>query len=330
MQTVLVVGAGTMGAVHVRAYQEMGNVKLAGIVDIRKEKAEALVDPGESMIYTSFDEAVRTLGDVDIIDICLPTYLHKEFVIKAADVASHVICEKPISRHMEDAEVMIDYCEKRGVQLFVGHVVRFFPEYAKIKQTLDAGAIGQPGVARASRVGGFPRGWNDWYANLGFSGGPVLDVIIHDFDFLRWCFGEVERVFAKSLIGRQLGRMDYDLVTLRFQNGTIAHVEGSWAHQSFKTALEIAGDKGIVDYDSTKEKPLTATINSKQSRNEGVTVPESPLKESPHFRELKHFVDCIENDRKPLVSPHDAKKAIEISLAALESIETGKPVTLNS
>ncbi|TGV29434.1 gfo/Idh/MocA family oxidoreductase, partial [Mesorhizobium sp. M00.F.Ca.ET.186.01.1.1] len=203
-----------------------------------------------------------------------------------------------------------------------------FPEYEKSRQLVNDGTIGNVGVARTFRGGIFPTAWNDWYADYKNSGGLVLDMIIHDFDFLRWCFGDVERVYAKSLLGRGFARIDYALVTLRFKSGMIAHVEGSWAHEGFSMKMELAGSEGIIQYDSAKEKPLIAVNRAKQAGMGGVAVPESPLRENPYFRELKHFIDCIENDLEPRVTVEDAVKAVEIARAALESIETGKPVTL--
>lgn len=330
MLRILLIGAGTMGTVHAKAYTAMKNVELVGIADIRPEKGGTLAAECSTAFFTSFEEAVASLEDIDVIDICLPTYLHKEYVKKAANLGKHVVCEKPLARNLEDAREIINTCQEKGVQLYVGHVLRFFPEYKNAKALLEAESIGKPAVARTFRGGIFPTAWNDWYGDYKNSGSLTLDMIIHDFDFLRWCFGEVERVYAKGLHGRHALRMDYSLVTIRFKNGVIAHVEGSWAHEGFAMKLEIAGQTGIIDYDSSKEKPLIATTRNKEQAGGGVAVPESPLKENPYFKELEHFMECIINGTEPIVTAEDAYKAMEISLAALESIETGKPITLNA
>ncbi|WP_026679164.1 Gfo/Idh/MocA family protein [Fictibacillus gelatini] len=327
MQHVLVIGAGTMGTVHASSYAKMENVELAGIVDIRKQIGGPLAAKLNTNYFTSFEEAVTQLPRIDVIDVCLPTYLHKKYVLKAADLGKHVICEKPLARTKEDAKEMISYCKEKGVKLFVGHVLRFFPEYVKAKEIIDKNEIGKPAMARTTRGGIFPTAWNDWYADYKNSGGLVLDMIIHDIDFLRWCFGDVKRVYAKSVLGRSFNRIDYALLTLRFENGMIAHVEGTWAHEGFSTYLEIAGDNGIIEFDSKKEKSIYAQIRQKENGG-GVAVPSSPLKENPYYQELAHFMECIENDCEPIVSAEDAFKAVEISLAALESIETGKVVEI--
>ncbi|PJN56252.1 hypothetical protein PAEVO_29750 [Paenibacillus sp. GM2FR] len=330
MLQVLVIGAGAMGRTHAAAYASMPDVQLAGIADIQTEKAQQLADRHGAQAYASFEAAVEGLGSdvVDVIDVCLPTPLHKEYVVKAADIGKHVICEKPLARSEEDARFIINYCHEKGVRLFVGHVLRFFPEYVKAKSLLDQGSIGKPAVIRAGRGGGYPVGWNHWYSDFGASGGITLDAMIHDFDYLRWCFGEVERVYAKGLHGRHQAQLDYSLVTLRFRSGVIAHVEGTWAHEGFSMNLEMAGTSGIIDYDSAKDSPLLFKTRSSSATIPGVVVPESPLEHSPYYRELEHFMSCIRDGCEPLVTAEDAYEALRIALAAIASMASGEPVVI--
>lgn len=326
---VLLIGAGTMGSVHGEAFAKMENTFLAGIVDKNLEKAKKLAEKLQTKAFQTFEEAIGKLEKVEVVSICLPTPFHKTFLKKAADQGLHVICEKPLARNLNDAREMIEYCKEKAVKLFVGHVVRFFPEYVRAKKIMDEGTIGNVAVVRTYRGGGFPNGSDDWYANYESSGGLVLDMIIHDFDFLRWCFGEVERVYAKSIKEGNLKRIDYSLVTLRFKSGVIAHVEGSWAHQAFTTRFELAGQSGIIEHDSSKTVPIVFEGRKKSTAGGGVAVPESPLKHNPYFVELDHFINCIKTDKDPIVSAEDAYKAMEIALSALKSIETGREVVIN-
>ncbi|WP_082235346.1 Gfo/Idh/MocA family protein [Halobacillus massiliensis] len=329
MKNILLIGAGTMGTVHAQTYQSIKDANLVGIVDFRKEKANELAKASETQAFYSLEDAVEELEQIDLIDICLPTHLHKEYVQKAADLGVHVCCEKPLALTLEEADEMMNYCDEKGVRLFVGHVVRFFPEYVQAKEKVEQGVIGKPAVVRTSRGGVFPTGWTDWYADFNKSGGLLLDLVIHDFDYLRWCFGEVERVFAKNLSSRRNDRNDYSLVTLRFNNGIIAHVEGTWAHEGFSSKFEFAGTKGIIDYDSSEVSPVRAVKKSPVQQTSGVVVPESPLKATPFYKELSHFIECLEKDQEPIVTPQDGYKAMEIAFAAKKSAETGEPVYLN-
>jgi predicted dehydrogenase len=176
-----------------------------------------------------------------------------------------------------------------------------------------------------------PRAWNDWYAQPELSGGCILDLIIHDFDWLRWTFGEVERVFAKGLVKTQLPAFDYALVTLRFESGAIAHVEGTWADPGgFKVTLEIAGDEGLLEYNFNQPTgaPFKAALNVEDGPRAAVAIPESPTNANPYQLELAHFLDSVEAGVTPSITPQDGRASVQIALAALESIETGQAVTL--
>lgn len=333
MKKVLLLGAGTMGTVHALAYEKMKGVKLVGIVDIRKEVADQLASKTNSSAFYSFESALSNLkNNIDVIDVCLPTYLHKKFVLQAAGIVENVICEKPLARNAEEAKEMMDYCAEKEVKLFVGHVVRFFSEYSRVKQIVDAKKIGTPAVIRTTRGGAFPVAWENWYGDFDKSGGLILDLLIHDFDFLRATFGEVERVFAKSLSRTDALQLniDYALITLRFKSGVIAHLEGTWAHEGFSSAIEISGDKGIVEYNSSKITPLKFVSREKTDGSRGVEVPESPLNNNPYFLELEHFIHCINTGEQPVVTALDGLKAIEIAAAAQRSSELGRPISLQS
>lgn len=325
---VLVLGAGTMGSVHAQAYAGMPHVHLLGIVDSDLERAVDLATNLNTRAFDSFG-AVLAHEHVDVVDICLPTSLHKTYILQAAEAKVHVISEKPITLSVEDARECIDACEAAGVRFFVGQVVRFFPEYRQIQELVQAGELGEIGTVRALRGGAYPHGWNNWYSDSAQSGSLIVDLMIHDFDFLRWCFGEVERVYTKTLTDRAIPGIDHALVSLRFRNGVIAHVEGTWAEPSgFSTELEICGSQGMVHHKSGESVAVQLQQRATTSESTGVAVPASPLQQSPYYRELEHFLACIRDNTEALVIPEDALKALEISLAALASARLGDAVTL--
>lgn len=326
MLKVAVIGAGTMGLVHTDAYKKMKDVELTGIVDIRQETGQWLAERQGTSYYSSLEQLLLK-ENPDVVDICVPTYLHREYVEKAAKAKKHIICETPIARSLEDAKAIIEICEKEGVQLFIANVLRFFPEFKRIQELVNSERIGKVGTVRTMRGGEYPIGWGDWYANVEKSGSLLVDMLVHDFDFLRWCFGEVERVFAKSQLGRDRMRMDHALVGLRFQNGVIAHAEGTWAYpEGFRTEVEIAGEKGIIHHNSDESIPIKAALRKSKASLIGGSPLESPLKTTPHQLELEHFIHCLRTGAKPVSTAEDGLKALEISLAALESVQSGQPV----
>jgi len=318
------VGAGFMGGVHLNAYAGIPGVEVVGVADARPENAEAAAALVGARPYYSYEGLVAS-EEVEVVDVCLPTSLHRDLALRAARDGKHVILEKPIARTLEDAAEIIEAFSGEGPRLFVGHVVRFFPEYVAIKGMVEAGDLGTVGVVRTSRRSPFLTGWNDWYADWHASGGVLLDLVIHDFDFLRWTFGEVERVYARGVLGREYNRLDYALVTLRFEGGAIAHVEGHWGYPgAFNYRIEVAGSRALVTADSTEPAPLellraTAAPGQPPAVAAGV---------SPYQAELEHFVSCIATGEEPVVGGRDAYEALKIGLAATQSVLTGRPVTL--
>jgi UDP-N-acetylglucosamine 3-dehydrogenase len=315
------VGAGFMGGVHLNAYANIPEAEVVGVADTSWESAVAGAELVGARPYKSYDELVAA-EDVKVVDICLPTAFHKDLALRAAGEGRHVILEKPIARTIEDAREILDAFSGGGPRLFVGHVVRFFPEYVGIKEKIDAGELGTIGVVRTSRRSPFLRGWNDWYADWRVSGGVLVDLVIHDFDFLRWTLGNIERVYARGVQGREYNRLDYALVTLRFEGGAIAHVEGHWGYPGpFNYSIEVAGSRAILIADSTERATLDLV-------GSGAEAPDLASGKSPYERELAHFVRCIATGEEPVVKPGDAYEALRISLAATESIVKGEPVTL--
>lgn len=135
MVKVAIIGAGFMGSMHAEVYGQLPNVKVAAIVDTRGEKAKFLAEKVGAIPYLTIDQ-VFSKPDITIVDICLPTFLHKEFVIKAAEAKKDIVCEKPIALTLEDAKEMVDICKKNRVRFMVAHVIRFWPEYAFIKKIM--------------------------------------------------------------------------------------------------------------------------------------------------------------------------------------------------
>jgi UDP-N-acetylglucosamine 3-dehydrogenase len=316
------VGAGFMGGVHLDAYAGIPDVEVVGVADARVEAAVAGAEMVGARPYASYEELVAA-EDVEVVDVCLPTAFHRDVAVRAAGEGRHVILEKPIARTMEDAREIVEAFSGDGPQLFVGHVVRFFPEYLGIKEKIDARDLGTVGVVRTCRRSPFLLGWNDWYADWRVSGGVLLDLVIHDFDFLRWILGEVQRVYARGMLGREYNRLDYVLVTLRFESGAIAHVEGHWGYPGpFNYSIEVAGSDALLTANSTEPGSLQLIGGDPEE------IPDLASGESPYARELEHFIHCIATGEEPIVQANDAREALRIGLAATESVLTGEPVTL--
>jgi predicted dehydrogenase len=267
---------------------------------------------------------------VELVDICTPTPLHKPMVLQAAKAGKHVICEKPIALTPEDAGAMIHACKEAGVRFFVGMVVRFFPQYRLAKELLAGGQIGTPAVLRLKRVSYVPqRSPDNWYFDPLLSGGMIVDLMIHDFDYGRWLAGEVERVYARS--SRTLGeRAQYVQAVLRFRSGAIALVEGGWAYPPgvFRTAFDLSGTGGLIEWSSDQPSPVLTYFPPQPNDTASVGLPVSGLGDDPYTAEIRHAYHAVQTGTDFEVTAEDALEALRISRAVEESLSTGRPVSL--
>jgi UDP-N-acetylglucosamine 3-dehydrogenase len=329
---VAIVGAGFIGQIHTSCISSIENAKIRWVLDIDENTGARLAEKTGAE-YTRELSPILADRETQVVIHGLPTVYRLGYLQEYVDAGKHIFCEKPLARTLEEAKKIVRLVKTYSKLFYVGHVVRFFWEYEQAHRLVKEKAIGSPGIARVSRCGGFPDfGSNDWYGDFEKSGGVALDLAIHDFDFLLWTFGGVKRIFASGMLGRDVHHADYMLAILNLQNGMLAHAEASWceARGSFWTAFEIAGSEGLIEYDSRTAKPLGLM---KKQRNETdptdrALVQEKPLIENPYLRQMRHFLSCVESGSKPLVTVSDAYQALQVSLAAVESIRTGKPVTI--
>jgi predicted dehydrogenase len=320
------IGAGRFGMRHLSSYKEIENVQITGVMDIQEEKAQYAADFMNTTAYASMTEMLEK-EEPDILDICLPTSCRYDIIKQACKFPLRAIfVEKPMGRTAAECEMIIDECHHAGIRLFVGHILRYFPQYAEAKRQIDSGAVGQVVTVRSRRGGPFPDASSPWYADFEQSGGVSLDLMIHDFDWLRWCLGDPQRVFAKGLVTGKTSnepmQRDYSLVTIRFRSGAIAHVEGSWADPAgFRTGFEIAGDLGLLEFNFNLQSPSFFEIRDKNGSH-------TPSVDShPCTAELNDFLHALDANVPARVSSQDALEAVRIAEAAMESMRTGKPVS---
>jgi myo-inositol 2-dehydrogenase / D-chiro-inositol 1-dehydrogenase len=324
-----IVGAGFMGTTHAAGWADTP-ATIAGFTAETSREADILAKRYHAKVYPSLDEM---LPDVEVVDICSPTHLHHEMALKAAAAGKHIICEKPLARTTSQAQEILDACKKAGVQLLVAHVVRFFPEYALAHSAVMAGQIGKPGVLRLHRGSYRPKKpAGNWFLDEEKSGGILMDLMIHDYDYARWVAGDVETVSARRVTeAHPEAPVDYGLVILSHRSGALSHVAGAWAYPppTFRTHLEIAGDRGLIEFDSDGTAPIqNMVLKTTGSDAPDVALPSSPVSESPYTTQIKEFYSALAEGKPPRVSATDGLVAVQIAEAALESAHTGQPVKL--
>ncbi|HSL31181.1 MAG TPA: Gfo/Idh/MocA family oxidoreductase [Anaerolineales bacterium] len=326
-----IVGVGFMGTTHAAGWSDTP-ARITGFTSETQQETGALAEQYGAKVYPTLE---TMLPDVDVVDICSPTHLHHEMTLKAAAAGKHVICEKPLARTTEQAQEMIRACRKAGVQLLVAHVVRFFPEYALAHAAVTGGQIGKPGVIRLHRGSYRPKKpAGNWFLDEAKSGGILMDLMIHDYDYARWVAGEVEMVSARRVTEHHPDApVDYGLVILGHRSGALSHIAGAWAYPppTFRTRLEIAGDRGLIEFDSDGSAPIQNLIlKTGGSESPDVGLPSSPVSESPYTTQIKEFYRALADGESTRVAASDGLAAVQIAEAAIQSAQTGQPVKIGT
>ncbi len=337
MVRVGIIGAGFMGSMHGTVYSQLPDVKIVGIADIRGDKAKSLATKFKTIAYFDPDQLIKK-EDVTLIDVCLPTFLHKEYVIKAAEAGKDVICEKPIALTVEDADEMIKVCEKNRVRFAVAQVIRFWSEYKYLKDIYDSGKYGNLITITMRRVSPIPTwGWQDWLLDQEKSGGALIDLHIHDTDFLLYLVKErPKKIYSK--IAKRNGLDAHVFTIFTFKNGMIAEVEGCFdfpPNFPFEMSFTAKFEKATIDFNSNKSPSLVCYELSgkidkpifQKIKANGVEGNIEDL--GGYFFELRYFIDhIIHNKPFQIVTPQDARNSLEIVLKEKESALKGIEVEM--
>ena len=215
-----------------------------------------------------------------------------------------MLVEKPMARTVEECAALISVAAKAGVALMPGQVVRFFPEFAAANRAVREGRVGRPAAVRTRRGGKAPKGSDMWFQDHARSGGLLLDLAVHDFDWMLWTFGDVESVFSRSVrLGHPVEGAefegDYALTTLKFKSGCVGHVETTWMDPAgFRVTFEVCGSDGMSEYDSRSVATLRIH-DAAGSRSESNLAPT----DDPFYLELRAFVEGAAKGGKMPVAP---------------------------
>lgn len=321
-----IVGAGGMGNVHALKYSLMPDVEIH-VFDISKHKLEAFARRHEIKAHSKLESLLST---IDALDVCTPTDTHAGIAIPALERGISTLVEKPIAGSMEDCHGMINAAKKGGATLMPAQVVRFFPEHRKAHELIASGSIGRVASVRLRRGGRAPQGQDGWFLDPGRSGGVLLDLAVHEFDWLCWTLGPVMEVMSRSVtLGPRIEGADfvgdYALTTLTHASGCISHVESTWMDPSgFRTTIEAAGSEGVIEFDSRQNPSLRVHLQDSGSRPENLM---DPL-DDPYYLQLRSFVDAVTGKAGYPVSADEGAAAVRIALAAIESARSCQPVKI--
>ncbi len=305
MLKVALVGIGGISTTHISVWEAQENAELVALCDARREQLEKY---SHKHCYTDFDEMLSQ-EDIDILDICLPTFLHASFAIKAMERGIHVLCEKPISLELEDVAQMYGAAQRNGVKLMVAQVLRFWPEYEAIRKMYDEGTYGKLLSGSMSRLHTIPG--NGWMAQEERSGLVPFDLHIHDLDFLVYAFGTptVADVHRSK-------RPDQDYLRATYEFGDFfVSAEAAWyaAPYPFAARFIFQFERAVAALEGGKltvyEKGGKSYCPVDGDSGNAVSVPGG----SAYAKEIAYFVDCVLHDTAPdKVKPQELESVIRI------------------
>jgi predicted dehydrogenase len=268
-------------------------------------------------------------ADVDLIDLCLPTYLHAGFTEMAADAGRHIVVEKPMALSSAEAQRMIEAARRSRVELMVAQCVRFWPEYQFLRAVVEDGRLGKLLKADFSRHTSRPTWcWQNWMLDKEHSGGAVLDMHVHDVDFVNFMLGAPGTIYATGVVTPVTG--GYDLVTAlySYKEGPQVTVEAAWymaPGYRFRARYLAAFEGGVIRYDSTAQPSLVLFPNETRE----VQTPD--VSGDAYFNELKFLIDALRQGESlaSVIPPESARRSLELIELEISSMESGAPVHLS-
>lgn len=331
---IALVGAGGMGRHHLNVYKQMNDVKVVAVVDSNLDMARKNIADDSIAYYSNLDDMLAA-EKVEMVDLCTPTFLHAEQAMKAIERGIHVLCEKPIALHPEEAKGLIQYAERHQVQLMVAHVIRFWPEYVFLKQVYDEARYGKLKQLQLSRICSIPKwSWQDWMMKADQSGGSAIDLHIHDTDFILHLLGEPKSVASAGL--KEGRTLDY-ISTVYEYDHMLVQAEGGWYESPipFSMSYKACFEEAIVEYKNNKliiyetnKEPYEMKVqdgSTKKEASDSVNIDSL----GGYYNEIRYFIDCIREGKRPLRSlPQSSLDSLNLVYKELESVEANKKIRL--
>ncbi len=281
------------------------------------------------------------MDDLDMVVIGAPNHVHCELTVDAAAAGKHIMLEKPMCLNMAEADTMIEACRAANVKLMYAEEILFAPKYVRLKQLLDEGALGSPTLVKQSEKHDGPHAPHFWDVNRS-GGGVAMDMGCHGIEFCRWMLDrpKIKSVYAHmttSVHGDKTEGDDNAIIILEFENGVTGMIEESWTKLGgMDDRAEVHGSKGVAYADLLHGNALTtystqgygyAVEKAGSSKGWTFTVYEEEWNYGFH-QEMAHFVDCVQNDKQPMVTGEDARAVLEVLFAAYASAGIGRKIEL--
>ena len=333
-----IVGWGFMGKMHFRCYKSDTNMEVTAICDADAKQlqnssgvagnisgAEDDLDLSNIALYSDLSKMLAE-EKLDALSIASPTFLHASQTIEALNVGVHVFCEKPMALNSGDCREMAEVAKQSGKTLQIGHCIRFWPEYVQAKEIIDTQKYGKVLAATFQRLSLTPTwSWDNCFLDGKRSGGAMLDLHIHDTDYVQYVFGMPKEVFSRGVIGPS-GEFDHTVTQYFYGNDCVITAEGGWIMApgfGFEMSFKIMLEKATLVYSSAQEPTFRIFPIDGET-----IIPEIPTGDGYSF-EIQHFVDTLSGKAVPsIITPEQSGDSVKIIEAEKESIRNNDKISL--
>ncbi|MGH9615667.1 MAG: Gfo/Idh/MocA family protein [Acidobacteriaceae bacterium] len=317
-----IIGFGFMGGVHLAAFKRVQGATVTAVASRKRPNPNAPTTGNLAVESCGLPEDVHWHSDwrkllldpqIDAIDICLPTNLHKEVAVSALERGKHVLCEKPMALDLRDCDEMLESADKSGRVLMIGHVLRFAYPYRYAASFVSARGDAVK-TCTMTRNTGYPQ-WSEWLSREESSGGAILDLLIHDIDQALMLFGDPHAVTAVND-----GQIDTMRGRLRYEGGLEVRIEGGWRapEMPFSASFQIEANDAALIFEDGKLR-----LN-RSDEEQIVDIPEH----REYVEEMRHFVECCGMNSIPeKCLPTESARAVRIAnLLRASREQTGKVI----
>ena len=330
-----VIGCGGLGRVHLKNLLTMDQVHVVAVCDTNENQFYQVVKTNLNRTDTLDLTGVKTYTDaqtllnseeLDFVVIALPTYLHAPYSVMALDKGLHVFCEKPMSVSVEGCRDMVNAAKRSNKLLSIGQILRFTYPYRLIKEAYENGQYGKL-LRLDTRRDSHPPIWgsNNWFMDFNRSGGAVIDLHVHDVDYINYLLGVPDALVSDAYHVRS----GFDCISTQYfyKDGPIVHASSDWnmpvshGFQPFTTAVF---EKAVISIDKYCFKVYIGDRILEESDFEG-----NYANADPYYDELTYFIQCIRQGvNNEIVPMESTMQSIEIVMAEIESAKTRTVVQL--
>ncbi len=334
-----IIGTGFIADLHAAAFQMVPDAELVAVASPTPGKAKHFAR--ERGIPNAFEDHRQLLAmkEVQMINLCVPNYVHCAITLDAAKAGKHVVCEKPLCMTLEEADQMIDVCKKAGVLLLYAEELCFAPKYVRAKKLVEEGALGKPFLVKQSEEHFGPH--MPWFWDVNKSGGGVLlDMGCHSIEYARWVFGKPKVKSVQATLGTfvhadKTRGEDHSLCTVEYEGGMVGLAENSWAkHGGVDDRCEIYGSGGFTRADLLRGSSLLTYSEKgygyaveKAATTQGYTF--TMFEEIWNYgfpQEMQHFAACVQGKETPVETGEDGREVLKIIYAAYDSAGSGRRI----